>query len=37
MNNDKMQNGIVMCNPPIAVHSAILFAYEHLDCDFIMK
>ena len=32
-----MDNGIIMCNPPLAVHSALLFASEHLDCDFIMK
>ena len=32
-----MGNGIVMCNPPLYVDSALLFAYEHLDCDFIMK
>lgn len=37
MSNIITQNGIVICNPPIDVDSALLFAYEHLDCDFIMK
>lgn len=32
-----MYNGIILCNPPLDVDSAALFAYEHLDCDFIMK
>lgn len=37
MNNNVIENGIVICNPPLAVDSAISFAFEHLDCDFIMK
>ena len=32
-----MDNGIIICNPPLNVDSALLFASEHLDCDFIMK
>lgn len=37
MNNNVIENGIVICNPPLAVNSVISFAFDHLDCDFIIK
>lgn len=37
MHNVEVKDGVMFFNPPLKVESALLFAYDHLDCNFIMK